>query len=261
VNESVNNCEELVVLDSGPSRKRLPSQISPLSSPTSSCMSPPVKKPANVTNMNSFVIHTTRDFKENIDNQVARYLFATNTPFKAVEHPEFKTLLSALRPGYVPPSREAVAGKLLDNVYLSILDVCQNMLQGKDVCMSLDGWSNVRNEPIVCICVTTNEGKTYPIKAIDTSGHSHTAVYLQGLATNAILECQNVFKCHVRSLVTDNAANVAKMRSLLERDNNLHLICYGCSAHLLNLLAHDVVDQFQSTKDGILKVIKFFRCP
>ena len=196
LNESVNSCEEVTLLESVPSRKRLPSPISPsitspFSSPTSLFSSPLVKKFKNVTNMNSFVIHTTRDFRDSIDHQVARYLFATNTPFKAVEHPEFKALLSALRPGYTPPSREAVAGKLLDDVHLTILDVCKDKLQGKDVCMSLDGWSNVRNEPIVCICVTTIEGKTYPIKAIDTSGHSHTAVYLQELAKMQLWSAKN----------------------------------------------------------------------
>lgn len=27
-------------------------------------------------------------------------------------------------------------------------------LKGKTVCMALDGWSNISNESIVCVCVT-----------------------------------------------------------------------------------------------------------
>lgn len=73
-----------------------------------------------------------------------------------------------------------------------------------------------------------------------TSGKLHTAENLQALAKEAIEECQATFNCRVRSFATDNAANVSKMRQVLETDNSLRLIAYGCSAHLLNLFAHDV---------------------
>ncbi|KAG8132997.1 hypothetical protein E2320_010814 [Naja naja] len=43
----------------------------------------------------------------------------------------------------------------------------------------------------------------------------------------------------VCSLVTDNAANMSKMRSNLEQHETTKLITYGCSAHLMYLLAKD----------------------
>ncbi len=78
--------------------------------------------------------------------------------------------------------------------------------------MCLEGWSNVHNKPILAVCVTTTEGKTYPMKTIDT------AEYLQELAKGAIVECH---KCRVRSFVMDNAANVIKMQLLLEAEDEL----------------------------------------
>ena len=52
--------------------------------------------------------------------------------------------------------------------------------------------------------------------------------------------------------MTDNAANMAKMRQELENDENRKLISYGCAAHILNLLAHDIVEEFQSCKEKII---------
>ena len=39
----------------------------------------------------------------------------------------------------------------------------------------LDGWSNIHNEPIICITVTTSSGHIYLVDTVDTSGQPHTA--------------------------------------------------------------------------------------
>ncbi len=75
---------------------------------------------------------------------------------------------------------------ILGQVNDSLLQECQQQLQGEDVSMALDGWSNVHNEPIVCACVTTVDGRTYPIKTINTSGQSHTAAFVYKIAKDAI---------------------------------------------------------------------------
>lgn len=91
----------------------------------------------------------------------------------------------------------------------------ENNLKRKAVCMALDGWSNIRNEPIVCISVTTteNEGSVHLIDTIDTSSNSHTSNYLLTLAIESIKKCQS-FGCNVHSFVTDNAANMAKIQGI-----------------------------------------------
>ncbi len=83
------------------------------------------------------------------------------------------------------------------DVYNSLVEKCQQMLDGHDVSMALDGWSNVRNEPIVCICVTTSDGKTYPTMTVNTAGNAHTAAYLAEVARNAISHTEMTFKCKV----------------------------------------------------------------
>ncbi|QQP50145.1 Transposase, partial [Caligus rogercresseyi] len=131
-------------------------------------------------------------------------------------------------------------------------------LAGKTVCFGLDGWSNVHNEPIICETVTTSEGQVYLVDTVDTSGRPHTAEYLKDMAASSIAKTENDFKCSVGSIVTDNAANVKKMRTNLEETlEHKKLVTYGCSAHILNLLAHDL--EIPNIKDQVVHVIKYFR--
>jgi len=110
-----------------------------------------------------------------IDEQVARMIYATNSPFRLVEHQEFKKLMSMMRPGYRHPSRKEIADKFLPAIFQKEMEQCKEVLKDETVSMALDGWSNVHNEPIVCVTVTTEEYKIYLSDTVDTSGKPHTA--------------------------------------------------------------------------------------
>ena len=55
--------------------------------------------------------------KDDLDDQVAEFLYGCSLPFSIIEHPLFKSLVSSLRPGYQPPSRQALGNKLLDKCH------------------------------------------------------------------------------------------------------------------------------------------------
>lgn len=63
---------------------------------------------------------------------------------------------------------------------------------------------------------------------------------------------------NVKSVVTDNARNMSCMRANLEADSD-DIITYGYSAHILNLLAHDLSKDFDNVTQRVLHVIKYFR--
>jgi hypothetical protein len=152
-----------------------------------------------IIKMHDFIVRTSQLDTNSIDHQIARYIYSTNSPFSSVEHPEFKKMVSSLRPGYEPPSRHDIAGRLLDSVHETLAEECVSILENQDVCMMLDGWSNVRNEPIVCVCVSNPQ--TIPVlcvQTINTKGNSHTASYLAELAKDAIYNTELKFKCTVR---------------------------------------------------------------
>lgn len=60
---------------------------------------------------------------------------------------------------------------LLDNkVYESHLLVLSEEMKDEIVCFSVDRWSNIQNEHIICVCITTETGKVYMVNKTDTSG-------------------------------------------------------------------------------------------
>jgi hypothetical protein len=126
-----------------------------------------------------------------IDDQLARFFYATNTPFLHVEHEEFKKLCTILRPGYEPPNRKAIAESLLGPVHESVVNECKQEFDKQTVTMALDGWSNVHNEPIVCCSIVGSSGKYALVDTIDTSGNSHDADYLTKLALSSIKVSSN----------------------------------------------------------------------
>ena len=134
---------------------------------------------------------------------------------------------------------------------------CKDRLGGETVSMSLDEWSNVHNEPIVCVSVISETGQSFMTGTVDTSGYSHTSEYLQDVASKAVRTTKEQFACKVGGFVTDNAANMLKMRNNLADDSESNIVSYGCSAHYLNLLVKDV--KVSEVKEHIVQIIKFFR--
>ena len=106
--------------------------------------------------MTNFVVQTSTTEKAAIDLQKARFVFATNSPFTIAELPEFFKLMAMLRPGYHPPNRHNVGNELLDELYNSMQSECKEQLEGENVSMMLDGWSNIHNEPVVCVMIIDN---------------------------------------------------------------------------------------------------------
>lgn len=210
--------------------------------------------------MEPFVVRTSVANKKKFDIQVAKFIYATNSAFRHVEHPEFIKLINLLHPGYKPPLRRQIANELLNEVFNSELRKVKDYLHEKNVCMAQDGWSNIHNDSVVCISVTDIIDETVHLcDTIDTKDNSHTAEYLLNLAVTSIKSCQK-HGCKIRSFVTDNAANMRKMREQLAKCEELgmpDIITYGCSAHILNLLAHDI--EIPGIKKQIKTIMKYFR--
>lgn len=95
-------------------------------------------------------------------------------------------MCGVLRPGFKPPSAKQIGSSILDEVYSNIIEECKKKLKGEVLSMSLDGWSNIHNEPIVCCSVVNENGESFLVKTIDTSGNAHTSEYLKEVAVEAI---------------------------------------------------------------------------
>ena len=132
-------------------------------------------------------------------------------------------------------------------------------MTGRNVTLGIDGWSNLVNYPVLGILV-----ETQLIDAIDTTGHPHTADYLTEVMDEAMKKVANELNAVVVGVVTDNASNMANMRQRLdgwtlfgvwfgspvgvsgdgkqtESINDTTVFTYGCQAHILNLIAKDLL--------------------
>ena len=98
----------------------------------------------------------------------------------------------------------------------------------------------------------SEEGHSFITGTIDTSGYSHTSKYLQETASEAVRSNEKQFACRVCIFVTDNAANMAKMRKQLADETESDTV-----AHYMNLLAKDV--EVSGVKEHVVQIIKFFR--
>ena len=64
----------------------------------------------------SYVVKTSAKYKLTMDIEIMKLFYACNLPFSIADHDQFVKVVMTLNPGYVPPSRIAVAGPLLDAV-------------------------------------------------------------------------------------------------------------------------------------------------
>jgi len=131
-------------------------------------------------------------------------------------------------------------------------------LEGDEVTLIQDGWSNIHNDPVIASCLHVAGKTPYYLSAVDTGSNKKTASYCAGLAREAVDLAKEKYGCHVKSLVSDNERKMEVMRKELEADDTNEIqFAYGCSSHWLNLLGQDI------TPDGIIKPIvdvqKYFR--
>ena len=206
--------------------------------------------------MSEFAVKTTESQKSILDMKIAKFFYANNIAFNVANSKEYKEMLEALRPGYSGPNRLNLGGKLLDAASLEAEELLKHKLSESrsTVTLLVDGWTNIKNEPIIATCIHTGL-KSFFLNAIDCASDKKTAEYCANITSEEIKQC-NDFGIDVFAVCTDNENKMLKARELL-KEKHENLITYGCSAHYLNLLAEEI-----SKKDilkHIAEVHKYFR--
>ena len=142
---------------------------------------------------------------------VGRFVFASNLPFCAVEHPEFRNVMKVLRPSAAPVSARNIRNKQLPATYAKERAMLAAELQGQEVTPSLDGWSTAQSVLVIGIAVQDSL-----VSAIETLGEAHTSEFLLKVCEEAIENIQTELGVKVVAVVTDSAANMLLMRQNLE---------------------------------------------
>ena len=181
------------------------------------------------------VATTSASKQKEIDILIAKFIIGTNSPFLHAENQNFRRLVEGLRPGTKIPTRQLIAGPLLDKVFEEEKGKVEKLVKNQLGTLALDGWSTRVLPPVVGVAVTVN-GNTYLFDTLDTSGQSHTTEYLVDVFKSQV-KVEEDWGVSICSVVTDNASNMAGMRRLV-KDPSALLNSYGCQAHHVNLLEY-----------------------
>ena len=69
----------------------------------------------------------------------------------------------------------------------------KEILSAETMVMSLNGWSNISNEPLICTSVLKMFGDNFLTSTIDISEYSYTEDYLCSVAKESIKDCEEKF--------------------------------------------------------------------
>ncbi|KAI6658327.1 hypothetical protein LOD99_15596 [Oopsacas minuta] len=108
-----------------------------------------------------------------------------------------------LRLGYTPPTRKSLAGGLLDKIFNEVTTMTASALEGRDVSLVQDGWSDIHNSPVISHCVHSGE-ISYFLISVDAGSNKKIATYCTSLAIEASKEVTDKFGCKVVAVVIDN---------------------------------------------------------
>ena len=130
-----------------------------------------------------------------------------------------------------------------------VRDIMRSDISGKTATLVEDGWSNIHNEPVIASSLQV-DGKSYFLDSYYAGAMTKSGQNCASALQKTIKKASDEYNCIVRSVVTDNARNMEKMREIIKSDDP-SLTVYGCSAHWLNLLGQDI------TPPTIMKHMKY----
>lgn len=84
-----------------------------------------------------------------------------------LENPHLNNTVQLLRAGNGSINKADVTENFLDKLHEREIEQSAKSQQSKIVSLSLDGWSNVHNEPLAYACVTTEDGNVFLIERTD----------------------------------------------------------------------------------------------
>jgi hypothetical protein len=201
--------------------------------------------------------------REAVDMKVIRGLCANGIAFNVLRNPQFHEMISAVNrapKGYKLPSYEKARTTLLDQCRRGVendLAPFKDSWYTQGVSIVSDGWSNVKQEPLINVNAVNSRGAMYMYSGV-FSGIEKTGVVIKDFLLTAIEE---VGAANVLSVVTDNAANCKAAGREIEKVHK-HIFWSPCVVHTLNLVFKDFAKSFSwlSTvyKSG-KEIVKYFK--
>lgn len=181
-------------------------------------------------------------------------MFVTGTPFCLFEHPTYQKWLSEMNPDFKIISRKPLSTTTLDQHYSEMESrVEASLMEAKILHLSVDGWSNLRNEGILNVIIYTPKPVLYC--TIETKDNRHTSLYLYNELSKII---DKLGPMKFVTIITDNAANMKRCGEML-REKYSNVQWSGCVAHTIHLCVMDIL-KIESISEIVSKVTAIVKC-
>jgi Protein of unknown function (DUF 659)/hAT family C-terminal dimerisation region/BED zinc finger len=224
-----------------PSKKRNVGQLKPLShQPHSSSSDMVIEAAPSVWQINFPTL--TEPQKHTLDLDAAMSVYMGNHPFTKYENRYEKQFLFRLNPAYKPPTCQAIASDLLEEIYSNVKGRTDVLIKHLDrINVSLDETTNIRSNRIVNISIHSVYSSLHylskDVRSKRMTG-SATAEWLR----DDLLVLSNQRLDRVNSIVNDTCSTMRLMWSDIEKFDNLrHCFFIPCDSHRIQLLVKDIL--------------------
>jgi len=180
--------------------------------------------------------------KADLDLRAARVCLVGGYPFTLFESEEMKSFCNGLNSAYKLPSRQRIAGDLLDAVYCDIqADIDAFITSSDKLNIVTDESSNINHSRICNISIQTSAGAIHYIsedvgsKKLDARG---CALWL----SQHLFSITNSDISQINSIATDTCPTMRKMEKELQiSDQFKHIFFIPCDSHSIQLLIKDIL--------------------
>ena len=180
--------------------------------------------------------------KEDLDIRAARVCLIGGYPFTLFESEEMKHFCNGMNSEYKPPTRQRIAGDLLDKVYHDIQADTNTFLKSHDMLnIVTDESSNINHSRICNISIQTPVGPLHYVSEDVGSIRLNATGYALWLSQH-LLRITNNDISRINSIAADTCATMLAMGEQLQlSDQFKHVFFIPCDSHSIQLLVKDIL--------------------
>jgi hypothetical protein len=179
--------------------------------------------------------------KEDLDVRAARVCLVGGYPFTLFESEEMKHFCKGMNSAYKPPTRQRIAGDLLDRVYCDIQADTNTFLSHDILNIVTDESSNINHSRICNISIQTSVGTLHYVSEDVKSTRLNATGYALWLSQH-LLRITNNDISRINSIATDTCDTMLAMGKQLQlSDQFRHVFFIPCDSHSIQLLVKDIL--------------------
>jgi len=194
--------------------------------------------------------------------QATMWCIMSNQPFNVFENSFYKTFLHSLNPAYKPPSRNTIAGPLLDAVHSEVKTRADSLISTLSrINVITDESGNINGSRISNISVHSGYGSLHYVSE-DIRAKWMTAPAAAQWLRNHLNALSNSRLERINSIASDTCSTMRSMWTEIEKFDDLkHCLFVPCDSHSIQLLVKDLLQLplFSETIQQAQCIVKSFR--